>query len=150
MEDDLRKDALLVIREVRRLRLSLVASLGKRLADEGLTLAQFSAMEILEEVGESTMSALAKKMGTTLGAATNLADRLSTAGFATRQHSEIDRRVVNVSLTPQGHEFVQHHHTWGADSLMRMFRDVSAEERKTFLDVFRRLVDLIEEDASRP
>jgi len=150
VEDELRNDALTVIREVRRLRLTLAASLNQRLGDSGVTLAQFAAMGILDQTGESTMSALAGKMGTTLGAATNLADRLIAAGYATRSRSETDRRVVNVALTPQGHEFVQRLHAWGSESIMRLFREIPAQDRRTFLDVFHRLADVIEADASRP
>ena len=72
------------------------------LAETGVNMAQCQAMAVLAEHGEMTMGALARGLGVTMGAATNLMDKLVEAGLVSRQRDESDRRVVKVKLTSTG------------------------------------------------
>jgi len=38
---------------------------------------------------------------------TPLITRLADANFVTRQHSNLDRRTVNISITPKGEEYLE-------------------------------------------
>jgi len=54
--------------------------------------------------GESTISDLAAVLGVSLSAVTSLVDRLVNDELVERRHSEEDRRLVLVRLTPRGEQ----------------------------------------------
>jgi len=144
MTDELRSDAMSVIRSIRRLRLLLNEGLGKRLAESGVNMPQFAAMALLGQLGETTMSNLTRELGTTMGAVTNIIDKLVYAEYVTRKRNPRDRRIVNVTLTPKGSEVLEHHQGWGADSLEGFLSDLTPQDRRTFIDVFGALVSYID------
>jgi len=143
-EKKMREDSHAVICNIRRLRLALTHGLNKRLASSGINVAQFGAMAVIEQKDAPTMGNLTDELGTTMGAVTSLIDRLVYAGYVERQRNETDRRVVRVTLTPEGQKVLTHHLTWGSEKIIRFFKTVSPDELKTFIEVFERLVDSIE------
>jgi DNA-binding MarR family transcriptional regulator len=54
-----------------------------------------------------TMSRLGRVLGVTMGAATNIADKLLAAGCIARERGTSDRRVVYVRLTEKGRRVVE-------------------------------------------
>ena len=115
----------------------------------GLNLPQFNAVSILGEKGELTMGELSKELGVTMGAGTNLMDKLVEAGLAGRLRTESDRRVVRVSLTPKG-----------TDALDRASRDIARfwsevvggldpAERTQFLASYQKMIGFLEEARKR-
>jgi len=63
----------------------------------------------LAEIADSqdlTVSGLAKAMSVHQSTASNLMDKLATDGYVNRMRSEVDRRVVYLSLTAQGLELL--------------------------------------------
>ncbi len=76
---------------------------GKRLEPHGLTHAQWGPLFKLRRCGgEATVASLAREIGMDPGAMTRLLDRLEAKGLCKRVRSAVDRRVVNVELTPDG------------------------------------------------
>ena len=129
-----------MIIQLRRIRLYLEGWATKSLAREGSNLSQYAVLAILEEQGELTMGALAKQLGTTMGAVTNLVDKLVAAGRAERARSEEDRRVVRVNVLPAGRELVARVTRDTARFLAGQFGTVPAEQRRMMVSVFERLV----------
>lgn len=86
----------------RRLHARLVRSLP-----EGLTGSQFFALKLIFMRGKMTVSEMAEEHGVSLSAVTAMVDRLHRLGYVERQRDEADRRVVWLSLTPQGEELVR-------------------------------------------
>jgi len=71
----------------------------------GLTPSQYNILRILRGEGKPMPCLeIAQRTITVVPGITGLIDRLADAGFVTRQRSEEDRRVVNVSITPAGEE----------------------------------------------
>ncbi len=68
----------------------------------GLTAVQWAPLMVIARGGESTAAHLARELNTDTGAMTRMLDRLETKGLLTRQRSERDRRVVQLSLTELG------------------------------------------------
>lgn len=69
-------------------------------------------MHIIEAIGlsgESTMSAVAKKLKITAGSLTTAVNALVRKSYVKRERSEEDRRVVYIALTEKG-ERAYHHH----------------------------------------
>ena len=84
---------------------SIHAVIALRIAHLGLTAMQWRPLVTLryhEHI--NTPAGLAKKMGMDTGAMTRTLDRLEAKGLLSRQRCEQDRRVVLLSLTPEGHE----------------------------------------------
>lgn len=148
MDDDVIRDSRELLIGLRRLRLPLMRHVYEVLRPEGINLAQLTVMAVLEEAGETTMSNLARELGTTMGAATNLVDRLVRTGYAKRERGTEDRRIVKVRLTPKGHHMVEHRRQEGTRYIAEFFTRIPPEERRAYLDVQRRLAQYIcERDA---
>ncbi|WP_426451156.1 MarR family winged helix-turn-helix transcriptional regulator [Paenibacillus sp. S-38] len=58
----------------------------------------------MEHETSMKINCVAEYLGITIGAASNLLDRLEEKGWTQRLRSEEDRRITYVSLTPQGME----------------------------------------------
>ena len=143
MDADVLKDSEELIVQLRRIRLDLEGCATKSLSREKSNLSQYAVLAILEEQGELTMGTLARHLGTTMGAVTNLVDKLVSAGRADRVRSEEDRRVVRVSILPPGRELVTRVTRDTATFLADYFADVPSEQRKTVVSVVARLVSAI-------
>jgi DNA-binding MarR family transcriptional regulator len=69
-----------------------------------LSMHQMLFLKYLEDKKTCTPSDIAQQHDITLGAVTGFVNRLFKLGLITRTHSEEDRRVVLIQLTPQGIE----------------------------------------------
>jgi DNA-binding MarR family transcriptional regulator len=87
---------------MKRVMLSIVHQADKRLASVDLTSAQWGPLLRMRELGQAPVADLARWANTDAGAMTRLLDRLEKKGLCTRERSLDDRRVVLVSLTPEG------------------------------------------------
>jgi len=80
----------------------LHADVSRGLAVEGISASQFSAMKVLRIHGKLAQRDIAKYILKSGGNITVLVDNLESMGYVTRDRDTKDRRVVYVSLTPQG------------------------------------------------
>lgn len=87
---------------MRRVTQSIIQVADQRLAEHGLTSAQWSPLFKIGKHGTATVAGLARELQTDVGAMTRLLDRLEKKGLCRRVRSTEDRRVVNVELTPEG------------------------------------------------
>jgi DNA-binding MarR family transcriptional regulator len=71
---------------------------------KGFSVAALLALDAARK--DKRMSALAKALGVTLGAATNLCDELVDRKLLERERSTTDRRVVIVRATPEGKDLL--------------------------------------------
>lgn len=143
MDEDLKKDARELLIQVRRVRIAYTSFLTKLLDGMGTNIPQYTALAILDEKGEVTMGTLAEALGITMGAVTNIVDRLIDGGWATRERGTDDRRVVRVKLTETGRATLEKAVGAGADYFSGWLATVPHEERRTFIRVYRRVAELI-------
>jgi DNA-binding MarR family transcriptional regulator len=88
---------------MKRVQMSIVSQVDKRLAEHGLTSAQWGPLMRMQiEGGGSTVAELARWMQVDAGAMTRLLDRLEKKDLCKRVRSTEDRRVVRVELTAKG------------------------------------------------
>ena len=73
-----------------------------RMAEHGLTDAQWKPLWMLQTGRATTAIELAREMGVDAGAITRMLDRLEAKGLLQRARSEVDRRVVQLALTAEG------------------------------------------------
>ena len=87
---------------MKRIMMSVVYQVDKRLDVHELTSAQWGPLMRLRTTGGSTVAELARWLNVDAGAMTRLLDRLEKKGLCKRVRSTEDRRVVKVELTPEG------------------------------------------------
>jgi DNA-binding MarR family transcriptional regulator len=80
----------------------------RALAEFGLSLVEFTVLDILEEQtnGHLRMQDVAMVAGLTTGATTRLVNRLEERGLLRRLLCEHDRRGIYTELTPEGRELL--------------------------------------------
>jgi DNA-binding MarR family transcriptional regulator len=129
-------------RTTRRLR-----SRAGRLPGDGLSLSQYHVLEALRGSVERTVGELAEAAGVAAPTATRMLDCLARDGYVTRRHSEIDRRVVLVTLTPEGAEAVEVAHEHMESFRRRVFEALDPAEREHAAALLSRLSQVLEEQA---
>src|SRR3990167_6937843 len=68
----------------------------------GISISQCHILDVLAEEGDLTMQQLAKRMFKSVSTMTRVVSQLVRRGYGKRRKDPEDRRVVHVSITPQG------------------------------------------------
>jgi DNA-binding MarR family transcriptional regulator len=76
-------------------------------SEEDVTLPQYRALVTLAYGGGRRLADLASSLGVSPSTATRMCDRLVRKGLINRTRDEIDRREVNLEVTPSGHKSVE-------------------------------------------
>lgn len=98
----------------------------------GLSFSHMITLRVLKDGGAYTMGQLTERLCLTHGASTGVIDRLTKLGYVQRTPVPDDRRVVQVSLTPRGEEFM----TTLQDEILRQFDQIfSAYDEETWAKV---------------
>jgi DNA-binding MarR family transcriptional regulator len=92
---------------VRRTSNLMLPQLEELFADESLTFSQWTVLMALREWGHSTSAELARDICHDAGSLTRILDELEQRDLIARVRSETDRRVVLLSMTPQGLALVE-------------------------------------------
>ena len=81
------------------------------LEEQAIITEEYKDMHIIEAVGlgGNKMSDIAAKLNITVGSLTTSMNSLVKKGYATRERSEQDRRVVFIHLTLKGRKAYHHH-----------------------------------------
>ncbi len=137
---DSRECAVLVCRCCAR----LCRIMNSVLARTGVNVPQCQAMAALRESGEMTMSVLSKELGVTMGAGTNVADKLVDAGLVERRRDETDRRVVKVKLTAKGSDALDRDMGNLTEFWSGVLGQLDPQERLRFFESYNKLLTLAE------
>ena len=89
---------------MKRLMLGLTGEVDRRLAEQGLTHAQWTPLFMLFKGRASTLAELARELQLDPGALTRTLDRLEAKGLCRRVRSTADRRVSLLELTDAGRQ----------------------------------------------
>ncbi len=71
-----------------------------------ISISQCHILDVLAEEGDLTMQQLARRMFKSISTMTRVAGQLVRKGYIKRRQDPEDRRVVHVSITPQGKAIV--------------------------------------------
>jgi len=99
-------------------------------------------MHILEAIGLNTsksMSAVAKKVGVTVGTLTIAVNNLVKKGYVLRIRSAKDKRVVLISLSPKGIRAYRHHEKFHLMMIKAMRRSLNDEECEILIRALKQL-----------
>jgi len=114
-----------------------------------ITLPQLWALEYLSRSQGCLMSELAVSFKISRPAATGLIDRLISQGLVQRQGVKDDRRVVKVVITPKGKKIVSNIWEQKRRTLIRVFSQISATDRRQYLLTLERVLHILSTDAKK-
>jgi DNA-binding MarR family transcriptional regulator len=126
---------------MRRVLLSMTQQTSRLLEPVGLTSAQWAPLFKLRMAMKAvTIAELARELQMDPGATTRLIDRLEAKGLCRRERSELDRRVVNVALTPEGARVAEHIPAALSAVMNAHLAGFSHEEWQTLMGLLVRMV----------
>ncbi|WP_205911889.1 MarR family transcriptional regulator [Rhodobacter sp. SGA-6-6] len=114
---------------------------ARKVAEEGVTVAEWSFMRALFSEERMPPTALADRMGMTRGAISKLADRLVAKGLVLRDESETDKRGQLLSLSPKGRAKVPLLARLADANDAEYFGVLTGEERHALDRILRGLVE---------
>ncbi len=89
------------------------------------------------------MSELAQSLEISRPAATGLIDRLIAQRLVRRESLQEDRRTIKVSITPKGRKIVANIWEQKRRTLIKVFSQLSALDRKQHLLILERVVNIL-------
>ncbi|GAB4284643.1 MAG: MarR family transcriptional regulator [Candidatus Rifleibacteriota bacterium] len=118
---------------------SVVADVGKVIADSGLTECQFGVLEALYHLGEMSQKNLSEKLLKSGGNITMVIDNLEKNGLVVRKKNIMDRRCYWISLTKKGHELIKNIFPQHVKLICSRMSVLSASEQKNLGKLLKKL-----------
>jgi DNA-binding MarR family transcriptional regulator len=112
-----------------------------KLADKGVTVAEWSLMRMLYGREAMPPSRIAEEMGMTRGAITRLADRLIAKSLMTRAASAADGRAQTLALTKQAVALVPELAGLADTNDAEFFGCLTVDERRILERLLRRIAE---------
>ncbi len=109
------------------------------LREDDLTTSQFAVLEALDHLGPLTQHQLCEKLLTSGGNLTLVVQNLERRGLIARARPSENRRVVRVSLTPEGRALAQKVFARHARAVARDFDRLAPEEQEALGHLLRKL-----------
>ena len=105
-----------------------------------MTQAQASCLMMLAKGEATTVTDLARNLNADAGSVTRLLSRMEKRGLIGRTRRDDDRRVVELSLTPEGHAMVEKLPAVFCDVMRRHFEGFSREEIEVLRGMLLRVI----------
>jgi MarR family 2-MHQ and catechol resistance regulon transcriptional repressor len=128
--------------------LSLLAE--RSIANAGLCLTDFAALEALLHKGPLTISQIQEKVLLASGSMTAAVDRLEKLGLVVRKTSPLDRRARVLELTPEGKRLAASCFEKHAKDLEALMSALSKKEMEQLYGSFKKLGLLAAEKLEEP
>jgi DNA-binding MarR family transcriptional regulator len=96
----------------------------------------------LSRFGKAVMTDFAKGIQVPLSTATRIANRLVKKGHLVRRRSDLDRRIVEVDLSPLGYEYKGRFEEQHMRLCQNILSPLSPEERETMLSLMEKALRL--------
>ncbi len=117
----------------------------RRFATEQVSFTQWMVMASLARFEHLTATELASETCHDMGALTRIVDDLEAQGMARRVRSERDRRVVEITLTPDGRRQLQAGKRIVVDLLNSLVAPFSRQELETLIALMQRVMARLQE-----
>jgi MarR family transcriptional regulator, 2-MHQ and catechol-resistance regulon repressor len=118
---------------------AVLARVEPRLSAAGLTPTQFGVLEAILHRGPLSQRELSRKVLTSAGNMTDLVDKLEARDLVRRARQKLDRRAVQVELTPAGRAVVEPLFTAHAGDIAEVMSGLSGEELHRLSELLRKL-----------
>ncbi|HPU63280.1 MAG TPA: MarR family transcriptional regulator [Mobilitalea sp.] len=104
-----------------------------------LSITEIHTLEAVGLYGSKTMSEIASDLNITMGTLTTAIDKLIKKGYVERNRSDVDRRIVNVSLTKKGKLAYRIHEKFHLDMVKTIMNNFTSQEEEVLLCALRKL-----------
>ncbi len=119
-------------------------------ADEDLSFSHWVTLVCVRDGIAATCADISRHMNYDSGATTRIVDHLETRGFLTRNRSKTDRRVVHLSLTPEGEAMAAALSPRLMEFWNTAFDGFSHAEAATLIELLTRLLTRVEQIPVEP
>lgn len=126
---------------IRRLQQIAVAVFLEETQEHCLTPVQYAAMAAVQRQPELDQRTLARTIGFDTSTIGSVIDRLEARGLMRRKASPTDRRVRLLTLTPEGDTLLTEVQPGMLRAQARMLEPLPPEQRETFMQMLKVLVD---------
>jgi len=118
---------------------SLLSRLSRCESLKNLTMSQFGVMEMLYYLGPLSLGEISEKLLKSTGNITVVIDNLEKRDFVVRERDKQDRRIIRVSLTPQGSELIEKVFPYHVRAITAQMNILNKEEQRMLADLCKRL-----------
>lgn len=110
---------------------------------------KFSKSEIftmffLDKKKEVTMTELVEYINSPMSTATGIVDRLVKNGYVKRDRSDTDRRIVVLSLTEEGSQFIKNLKNLISEYINMVLEDLTEEEKQFMLGIVFKMLNKLQ------
>lgn len=103
----------------------------------------FEIIRLLMEEGTMHAAGIGDRLEIARAQVTQLIDRLVDLGIVDRQLDKTDRRMINISLTPQGNSLLEEHKHIVEEAIKEKMSFLSERELEELSDSLRKLWDIL-------
>lgn len=108
-------------------------------AFKDLSITEIHTIDAVGLYGSKSMSEIASELEITMGTLTAAIDKLIKKGYVERSRSDIDRRIVNVSLSKKGKLAYRVHEKFHLDMVKAIMNDFDSQEEEILLSALNKL-----------
>jgi MarR family transcriptional regulator, 2-MHQ and catechol-resistance regulon repressor len=137
-------DLFLVLQKTYRTMLGRVEESKKKV---GLGDSDFRVLETLFHQGPLPVNVIGETIDLTTGSITTAVDRMEAKWLVVRKYHPTDGRIRIVELTPKGRRLIERACTQLTGEMDAAFASLSQTERRTLIDLLRRVVPCDEDSA---
>lgn len=101
-----------------------------------LTIGELHLIEMVNRYNNKPMTLIANKLHITVGAMTICLNRLVQKGYLLRTRDEMDRRVILLSITPEGKKVLKYHNKFHDDIIGLALDNLSIQQAAKVLNQF--------------
>ncbi|MGG1572441.1 MarR family winged helix-turn-helix transcriptional regulator [Fictibacillus sp. NRS-1165] len=104
-----------------------------------IPLNEYAALKVLRCHGDQMVSEIADRLQVTNSHISVTSDKLINRGLVTRKHSEQDRRIVYLSITPKGEQLGDEMDQVLHDFYQETFSEFTVEEIEIFIKLLNKI-----------
>ncbi len=109
---------------------------------EDLTIGELHVIEMVNKYNNKPMTLIAKKLHVTVGSLTIGVNRLVQKGYLLRIRDEMDRRVILLSITPQGKKVLKAHDKFHDDILGLVLDNIQLQQAVKVMTQFANVLEM--------
>ncbi|MEG1711157.1 MAG: MarR family transcriptional regulator [Clostridia bacterium] len=116
----------------------------------GVTRTEYSALVALHDIGESTMTDVARCCGFTASRTTRAIESLVKGGFATRTIKDDNRRAIYVATTEKGYDLTEKNNEAVLYNFHNVMKNVPKQEMYILIKAYSTILDIYEKYCNYP
>lgn len=118
---------------------SLLSRLSQSESLKQLTVSQFGVLEMLYHLGPLSLGEISEKLLKSTGNITVVIDNLEKQNLVVRVREQQDRRIIRVSLTPEGRERIKKLFPYHVRAIREQMKVLNKDEQRMLAELCKRL-----------